>query len=144
MPLIFMLVSISGITGCSTPLMNIHDLESFKIDCNHKEDQIRFLKTQIPTSDQKMLAALSINLIGEFNAQMSGEKSQNRLIQEGYYGSVANRKIQDLFDQCPKVKTIYDYEAICPYDRHGRLICVHDLNGSADCDVYKCPEFRPW
>jgi hypothetical protein len=115
-------------SGCATTeRMNIHDLSTFKIDCSNKEAQIRFLRTQIPTSNDRLAAAIDINIFSEAGAAMKGEMSQHRLIKEGYYESAAKGKIWELESQCPN-KTVYDYEDMYNRDWHGKEFVVHDLN----------------
>jgi hypothetical protein len=110
------------LTGCAgfnmgPPRMAIEDLRTMKIDCANKEAQIRFLESQIPTSNQRMAAAFEINGLTEFLSALKGQKSEQAKLLGREYEASAKLLIWQLETHCPN-KTQHDYEAQINSQRH--------------------------
>ena len=89
-------------SGCAvTQRMNINDLNRMTVDCANKDAQIRFLETQMTTSNDRFAAALGMNAVSETWAQMNGQKSQARSMLDREYDTVAKKLIWDLRTHCP-------------------------------------------
>lgn len=70
----------SSIVGCSsiaTPGLSTAELDTFQVDCRHKEQQIRFLQSQRMTPDQKLGAGLR-NIFAPWEAFTDSENYEDR------------------------------------------------------------------
>jgi len=91
--------------GCaSTQRMGIDDLNRFQIDCNNKDAQIRFLQSQLTTSDERVMAVFRINLLTELSYVLNGTQSENTRIASGQYDSIARTLIWKLESYCPSLR----------------------------------------
>ena len=92
-------------SGCAvTQRMAINDLGRMKVDCANKDAQIRFLESQMTTPDERMAAALGMNVFSELFANAHGEKTQFRSMVDREYDALAKRLIWDLRTHCPSTQ----------------------------------------
>jgi hypothetical protein len=111
-----------AVTGCASiapysadtiPRMSYDDLNSFRLDCNIKEQQYMILQAQLTTSGDRILAI--------FGAVAGDETSQK--IVDRSYDAAAQQLMYQLGSYCPN-KTKYDYEAEAARANNG----TRDLN----------------
>lgn len=92
-------------SGCAvTQRMAINDLNRMQVDCANKDAQIKFLESQLTTPDERMAAALGMNLFSELAANAKGEKSQFRSMVDREYDAIAKKLIWDLRTYCPSAQ----------------------------------------
>jgi hypothetical protein len=102
---IFALSILALTSGCAvTQRMDINDLSRMKIDCANKDAQIRFLESQMTTSDERVSAALGMNTASELWAHMNGKKTQSRSMLDREYDAAAKMLIWDLRTYCPETQ----------------------------------------
>ena len=95
------------VAGCAfNPRMNYDDLNTFKIDCSKKYEQIAFLESQLPTQNERFGAALTRGLITELPAHFRGEKSEHSRLVDGDYGFVIRFQISALERHCPDARVV--------------------------------------
>jgi hypothetical protein len=91
--------------GCATnPRLAFDDLNTFRIDCAKKYEQMAFLESQMPTPNERMVAALTRNLIGEFRAALDGKPSEQSRILNREYDAVIKVSLYQLQSYCPDAR----------------------------------------
>ena len=100
------LVSVLALTlsGCltTTHRMDIYDLRYMQPDCANKEAQIRFLKTQMSTPEDRLKAAMNTRgLFSGLMGALNGTYTQQRAIEQREYDAIAKRLIWELRTTCP-------------------------------------------
>jgi hypothetical protein len=90
------LVAVLSVTACAIPTANTvrisqQEAESFRIDCNHKQEQLEFLRAQL-------IRPYPYNNVVTTN----GEPVLNPVIQKDITGSIIQARIQSLNTWCPR------------------------------------------
>lgn len=103
MKLILLLLS-AFLAGCATPSrMDVVDLNHFRIDCDRQEEQLAFLRSQIPTREDRMNSALRITSItGSVAAMVDGTYHEERAVVDRKQESIARLTIYQIQTYCPK------------------------------------------
>jgi len=99
------------LTGCASApgtrvaLMPLQDLEKFVVDCNNKDEQIAFLKRQIPDPIWRTTNYQIVNSTGGAIYRIAdGTYSERRNHAQGWNQAVARRKINYLETWCPPIR----------------------------------------
>jgi len=93
------------VAACATnPRMDFDDLNTFRIDCARKYEQIALLESQMPTPNERMVAALTRNVVSEFWAHVAGKPSEQTRIINREYDAVIRVSIHQLRSQCPDAR----------------------------------------
>jgi len=93
--------------GCAfNPRMSYDELNTFKIDCSKKYEQMDFLRSQMPTQNERLGAALTRGLLTELPAHFRGEKSEHSRLVDGDYGFIIRAQISSLERNCPDARVV--------------------------------------
>ena len=92
-------------SGCAvTQRMSINDLNRIQVDCANKDAQIRFLESQLTTPNERLAAALGMNVFSEMFSNARGEKTQVHSMVDREYDAIAKKVIWDLRTYCPSTR----------------------------------------
>ena len=95
-------------TGCSTTTrsqMDVVDLNYYRINCDQKEEQLEWLRSQMPTQHEKLMNGLSMtSMLGWVNSSQSGNFKEDRAMFNGEQAAIASSLIRKLEDQCRYTK----------------------------------------
>lgn len=100
---LIMLLSVSAISaGCTTTArMDYQSLNHFRVNCSKKQEQLEFLYSQWPSSNDRLVNGMMISSTGGFIASVAdGTYQERRYLNDGYYTSVL-RLLIDQVKQCP-------------------------------------------
>ena len=91
------------LTGCTTTArMDLHSLNTFKINCAKKQEQLDFLYSQWPSRDEQIVNALMIRSSLGFLASNADDTYQERRhLDDGRYTAVLRMTIDDVKRSCP-------------------------------------------
>jgi len=93
--------------GCAfNPRMSYDELNTFNIDCSKKYEQIDFLRSQLPTQNERLGAALTRSLLTELPAHFRGEKSEHSRLINDDYGFIVRAQIGTLERHCPDARAV--------------------------------------
>lgn len=106
MKLIMLLVAAIVTTGCTTPSrMNVQDLNHFRIDCDRRVEQLAFLRSQLPTRDEKMYSAFRVtSVVGTTASIIDGTYHEERAVVDRKHESIIHLTIYQIETYCPKPK----------------------------------------
>ena len=100
------LITVAILGGCAsvevTPertIMPLKDLSSFKLVCSEKQNQLAFLKQQMPTQNERRLARDGWSLWQ--TDSVSSAEAERRNVAGGWTGAVVYEKIRQLETYCP-------------------------------------------
>lgn len=98
LPLIFL------ISGCTTTAtMSRHDINNMTIDCRVKDQQIAFLRSQYPSTSERLKNGLLLSSnVGYVTSLIDGTYQERMELNNGYYTSAIRLKITQIEDQCAK------------------------------------------
>ena len=90
-----------NLTGCASPYrttMDNEDLMNFAVDCKNKDQQLQFLRSQLPTRSEKDWAKVETGFLGPFtpNAEIKRE------IASGTRLWWVKSNITDIYQKCGK------------------------------------------
>lgn len=109
----FILVLAVAVTGCSTTQhMPMSDLNYFKPDCSRKQEQLAWLKSQLPTDNEYFMSRMTTaSLEGILISKANGSYEQRR--------EVADRRVQNV------IYAHIDYiQRYCPDPKVAQAGCV--------------------
>ncbi len=85
--------------------MDVVDLNNFQIDCRIGEQQLRFLQTQIPSQNDRLLNGLRMtSLSGNIFSAFEGTYTENRATFDGKQAAIADNLITAIRRHCPPQK----------------------------------------
>jgi hypothetical protein len=95
-------IVLANITSCATrQRMDYEDLIRLQLDCKNKDAQIRFLKTQLTTTGERMIAAFnSTSLLSILGQQINGTYEDNQRIYKRQYDAAAKGLIWEARTFC--------------------------------------------
>jgi hypothetical protein len=96
------LLPILILAGCaSSQRMSIDDLNYYQIDCNKREEQQVFLRSQLSSPNDRLSSVFNTSsVLGQINTRLDGTYSQHEAIQRREYDAIARVKLMDLNTQC--------------------------------------------
>lgn len=97
LPLILVLLA-----GCTTTArMTRHELDSMQIDCARKQEQLDFLRSQWPSSNERIINGLMITgSMGFINSVADGTYQERKDWNDGYLTNALRIKIQQVREVC--------------------------------------------
>lgn len=99
LPALLMAVSVNAFAV--TERMDIDDLNMYQVDCEHKEEQIRFLDTQAVGRTEMIWATMDTSgPIGTIVSYLRGQLKQNRAMTRYEYNAVVRSIKRDIELQC--------------------------------------------
>lgn len=92
-------------TGCTTPSrMNVVDLNHYQIDCSRREEQLAFLKSQMPTKNDRYINALRMtSVVGTASSMANGTYNEERATFDRRQEAIARLIIYQIESQCPEL-----------------------------------------
>ena len=89
-------------TACTTPVrMDYNGLNTFKINCDKKEEQMAFLQSQLPTEREAITNYFIIsNWSGFFASNADGTYNDRQKLFNNYHTAVIKANINQLRQQC--------------------------------------------
>jgi len=94
--------------GCTTTTpagMDVVDLNYFRIDCRIREQQLQFLRRQIPSQNDRLLNGLRMtSLSGNIFSAFEGTHTENRATFDGRQAAIAEELIVSIRRHCPPLK----------------------------------------
>lgn len=98
--LVTLAIALSGCTTASR--MNVVDLNYYQIDCNKREEQLAFLRGQIPTRNERYMNAMQMTSpTGVVTSMINGTYTEDRATFDGKQASIARDKIRTILWNCP-------------------------------------------
>lgn len=93
------------ITGCSTPSrMNVIDLDYYQIDCSRRDEQLAFLRRQMPTKNEQMINGMRMTSpVGVVSSIANGTYYEERATFDRKQQAIARIKIYQIESQCPEL-----------------------------------------
>ena len=110
----FILIAFLCITGCTTSSrMNVVDLNYYQIDCERRDEQLAFLRGQMPTKNERIINGLQMtSVIGTVSSISNGTYQEDRAVFDRRQESIARL-------------IIYQIEAYCPAPKPKPQGCIH-------------------
>lgn len=92
------------LVGCSTTKrMNAEDLSAFRPDCSRKEEQLRWLKAQMPSRSDAQLSALTMtSVVGTVVTVANGTYDEHRAVYDRRSQAMIRSFINELETWCPQ------------------------------------------
>lgn len=92
-------------TGCTTSSrMNVVDLDYYQIDCSRREEQLAFLKQQMPTKNERIINGLAMtSVVGTVSSIANGSYQEDRATFDRKQQAIARIKIYQIESQCPEL-----------------------------------------
>lgn len=102
LPLTAVLLAAVLNAGCTTTArMDYQSLNHFRVNCAKKYEQLEFLQSQWPSSNDRLVNGMMISSTSGFIASVAdGTYQERRYLNDGYYTSVL-RLLIDQVKQCP-------------------------------------------
>lgn len=102
-------ISLLSLAGCGTTTttsrMDVIDLDHFQIDCKYRDEQMAFLRGQIPTVNERWKNALRITSpTGSVVAMANGTYYEERAMFDRKQEYIAKNLIRTIHDWCPETK----------------------------------------
>lgn len=97
-------LSLIVLTGCSTTSrMNVEDLNHFKIDCSKREEQLTFLRRQMPTRDDRYVSAMrATSPMGVITTIADGTYYEDQAMYKRRQESIVRDFIRTIEHYCPQ------------------------------------------
>lgn len=99
---------IAVLSGCSTTVparMDVVDLNEYQIDCNRREEQLAFLRRQIPTANERLVNGLRVtSLSGSVQSAVEGTYTENRATFDRKQEAIADQLITAIRRHCAPPK----------------------------------------
>lgn len=103
----FIVLAISGCSTTTKSRMDTVDLNYFKIDCSRKDEQLAFVKAQIPSTFERQMNGLAMtSIFGWANSAYNGTFDEDRAMLNGQQAGIARSIIQQLNTHCPDITTV--------------------------------------
>ena len=87
---IALIAAVLAVSGCATTRMAVTDLDTYQIDCANKDAQIRFLKSQQTSANDRLAAIFTTN------------REQARAMNDREYDAIVRKKIWDINAKCAR------------------------------------------
>jgi hypothetical protein len=96
------LLSVLVLSGCaSSQRMSISDLNYYQIDCEKREEQIVFLRSQLTSQHDQLSSVFNTGSItGQVVSILDGTYNQHGAIRRREYDAIARVKLMELNTQC--------------------------------------------
>lgn len=106
MKLSLSVVGIAVLSGCTTTSnMAVDDLNYFQIDCNRREEQLAFLRRQMPTQDDRLVNGLRMTSpVGLVATMVDGTYKEERATFDRKQEAIARVIIHQIESYCPRPK----------------------------------------
>ena len=100
---ILLIGAVLVMSGCSTTQnMSMNDLDYFKPDCTRRDEQMRWLASQMPTQNEYMINRMTTtSLEGVLWTKADGTYEQKQAIASGRYPMVIQAHMDYLRRHCP-------------------------------------------
>ena len=114
MKYVLALFAILCFSGCTTTSkMNVVDLNYYQIDCERRDEQLAFLRRQMPTKNERIINGLQMtSVIGTVSSISNGTYAEERATFDRRQEAIARL-------------IIYQIEAYCPAPTPKPQGCVH-------------------
>lgn len=91
------------LAGCTTTSrMNVVDLDYYQIDCSRRDEQLAFLKRQMPTKNERLTNGLAMtSVFGTASSISQGTYQEERATFDRKQEAIARIKIYQIESQCP-------------------------------------------
>jgi len=104
---VLLLISCAMLTACASPgthvvMMSPKDIETFQVDCDHKEQQLKFLRDNLPSAKSVGASrAILHNSIFNTVSHLNGSYDSHAHLANGWSEALIRRHINYLQTWCP-------------------------------------------
>lgn len=100
---LFAILAVVLATGCSTTKrMPTEDLRHFKPDCSRKEEQLRWLNSQMPSRGESQISAMAMtSVVGTVASVANGTYHEHRAVYDRRTQAMIRSYIRELETWCP-------------------------------------------
>ncbi len=99
---LLLIIAMLMMAGCTTTArMSRQDLVNFKIDCDHRQEQMDFLRSQWPSEKDMWINTFTVtSLTGVIVTSLDGTEKTRREMVDGYYTSQLRGMMDDIRTTC--------------------------------------------